>query len=134
MELDQGTSLLASVSNALVALHKEQFGRGPTRARTDFANADTMICVMEDALLPAERAMVAMGESHRVQESRVFFQSASSRQFIDAVELIVNRKVKSFASATDPEREIVTEIYIFWPEGQKPGAPETDGHRMERSA
>ena len=29
--------MLAAVSNALVALHKEQFGRGPTTARSHFA-------------------------------------------------------------------------------------------------
>src|SRR5829696_7921573 len=33
----QGTSVLMEVSNAMVKLHKEQFGRGPTNARTYFA-------------------------------------------------------------------------------------------------
>jgi hypothetical protein len=30
-------SMMVAVSNALVALHKEQFGRGPTKARSPFA-------------------------------------------------------------------------------------------------
>ncbi len=49
-----GPSVLAAVSSAMVALHKEQFGRGPTKARTDFAGPDAMMCVLEDVLLPAE--------------------------------------------------------------------------------
>jgi uncharacterized protein YbcI len=59
---------LTAVSNALVALHKHQFGRGPTRARTHYAGRDILVCLMEDALLPAERALVGMGEAHRVEK------------------------------------------------------------------
>jgi uncharacterized protein YbcI len=63
---------LQAVSNAMVKLHKEQFGRGPTNARSYFAGPDTLVCTLEDALLPAERTMVEMGEHHRVRESRMF--------------------------------------------------------------
>ena len=118
IEDQHGTSQLAAVSNALVALHKEQFGRGPTRARTNYAGQDTLVCVLEDALLPAERAMVEMGEAHRVQESRLFFQSATADRFIAAVEEIVHRQVRSFSSATDPLNGIVMEMYIFEPQEQ----------------
>ena len=55
-------SMLTEISNAMVSLHKEQFGRGPTRARTSFAGSDLLICVLEDVLLPAERALVDMGQ------------------------------------------------------------------------
>ena len=48
----RAVGLLSAVSNALVTLHKEQFGRGPTRARANFAGDDTLVCVMEEALLP----------------------------------------------------------------------------------
>ena len=48
-------SMLTATSNALVALHKEQFGRGPTTARSYFAGPDALVCVLEDVLLPAER-------------------------------------------------------------------------------
>ena len=74
--LGQATALQA-VSNAMVRLHKEQFGRGPTNARSYFAGPDTLVCTLEDALLPAERTMVEMGEHHRVRESRMFLQVAS---------------------------------------------------------
>jgi len=109
------TGSLSAVSNAMVALHKEQFGRGPTAARSNFAGRDTLVCVLRDALLPAERAMVEMGEAHRVRESRMWFQVATSHRFIDTVEGLVGRKVASFASATDPEHGIVMEIFVFEP-------------------
>jgi uncharacterized protein YbcI len=112
-------STLAQMSRAMVALHKEQFGRGPTKARTDFAGPDAMITVLEDALLPAEKAMVAMGESLRVQESRTFMQDATQDRFIKTVEEIVYRKVRSFQSACDPQSGIIVEIPIFEPLGSE---------------
>jgi uncharacterized protein YbcI len=110
-------SMLAAVSNAMVSLHKEQFGRGPTNARSHFAGPDALICVLEDALLPAERKMVQMGEHQRVRESRTAFQVASADEFVRAVEQIVERKVRAFASAIDVDRDVVFENFSFEPDG-----------------
>jgi uncharacterized protein YbcI len=116
----QPLSALAAVSNAMVALHKEQFGRGPTNARSNFAGPDALVCVLDDALLPAERKMVAMGEHHRVRETRSAFQVAAADEFVRAVEQIVRRKVRAFASATDATNNVVFENFAFEPDG---GAP-----------
>jgi uncharacterized protein YbcI len=105
----------ADVSRAMVALHKEQFGRGPTKARTSFAGPDAMITVLEDALLPAEKAMVEMGESLRVEEGRTFMQRATVARFVETVEPIVKRKIRSFQSACDPATGIIVEISVFEP-------------------
>src|SRR3954451_5694102 len=86
---NQDGSVLAAVSNAMVALHKEQFGRGPTVARSNFAGADTLVCILEDALLPAEKAMVQMGEQHRVRETRSFYQVATAQEFTDTLEALI---------------------------------------------
>ena len=110
------SSLLMSVSNAMVRLHKEQFGRGPTKARSHFAGRDTLVSVLEDTLLPAEHALVKMGQQERVQESRMFFQTATRAKFISAVEDIVGRKVVAFSSATDPDAATVWEVYNFHPD------------------
>jgi uncharacterized protein YbcI len=107
--------MLAAVSNAVVTLHKEQFGRGPTRARSNFAGDDTLVCVLEDVLLPAERVMVEMGDQQRVRESRVALQAATSQKFITTIEGIVRREVTAFASAIDPDRGVVWEVFNFVP-------------------
>jgi uncharacterized protein YbcI len=111
--------LLQDVSNAMVALHKEQFGRGPTRAQSHMAGPDALLCVMDDALLPAEWAMVEMGEHQRVRESRTFFQVATADQFVAAVERITGRTVRAFASATDPAQGTVIETFVFEPEDDR---------------
>ena len=121
---EPGGWLLQDVSNAMVALHKEQFGRGPTRVQSHFAGADALLCVMDDALLPAERKMVDMGEQQRVRETRMFFQVATAEQFIAAVETITGRTVRAFASASDPDHRVVMENFIFEPEpGRDGGTP-----------
>jgi uncharacterized protein YbcI len=117
-----GGSLLQDVSNAMVALHKEQFGRGPTRAQSHFAGPDALLCVLDDALLPAERTMVEMGEQQRVREARMFLQVATADEFISTVETITGRTVRAFASATDPDKGVVMENFVFEPD------PRRDGH------
>jgi uncharacterized protein YbcI len=97
----------------MVRLHKDQFGRGPTNARSFFAGPDALICVLEDVLLPAERRLVELGEADRVRDARVAFQVATSDEFVAAVEEIVGRKVRSFASAVDAENAIVFENFYF---------------------
>jgi len=109
----QGTSLLMDVSNAMVKLHKEQFGRGPTTARSYFAGPDILVSVLDTVLLPAEKKMVEMGDQARVRESRVAFQAATAQEFIMAVEGIVRRKVHAFASGVDPDHDVVFETFYF---------------------
>ena len=113
MDERQSGSALLAFSNAMVKLHKEQFGRGPTHARSDFAGPDTLVCTLEDALLPAERTMVEMGEAQRVRESRTFLQVATADQFIATVEAHFPRKVRAFASAIDPAPGVVWEVFTF---------------------
>ncbi len=114
-ELPEGQSTSTRLSNALVALHKEQFGRGPTKVRTEFAGPDVTVTILYDALLPAEKALVEMGEALRVQESRIFFQEATRRRFVETVEQTMSRKVRSFHSTCDAHNGVVIEIAILEP-------------------
>lgn len=121
---DKGASALLAVSNAMVRLHKEQFGRGPTHSRTFLAGPDALTCVLEDSLLPAERKMVELGRADRVRESRVAFQAATHDEFVAAVEEIFGRKVRAFASAVDPAAGTVFENFVFEArDGDRPDGP-----------
>src|SRR3954449_7104739 len=122
-------SPLTAASNAMVRLHKEQFGRGPTNARAHFAGPDTLVCVLEDVLLPAEHKLVAMGEHQRVRETRVAYQVATAQDFIAAIEQIFNRKVRAFTSGTDVTEDVVFETFLFERDGagaDGDGLPWTD--------
>src|SRR4051794_1232515 len=108
-------SLLATVSNKMTSLHREHFGRGPSRTRSGWVDGDTLVVTMRDALLPAEQEMTRQGQVDRFVEPRLHSQEAPRRHFIDAVAGIVGRDIASFASACDPRTEVVWEIFEFEP-------------------
>jgi uncharacterized protein YbcI len=111
-------SVQMQISNEMVRLYKEQFGRGPTRARTNWAGPDTLISVLEDTLTPAERNLVKLGEHQRLRDLRLFFQYASVAEFCESVERLTGRKVRAFISGIDTEADgVATEIFLLHPEG-----------------
>jgi hypothetical protein len=62
---------LQEVTNAMVRIYKEQFGCGPTKARSAYAGPDTLVATIENSLTPAERNMIALDEHQRVRERLV---------------------------------------------------------------
>ena len=106
---------LQEVTNAMVRIYKEQFGRGPTKARTNYAGPDTLVSTLENSLTVAESSMLALDEHQRVREIRLFFQHASERDFVDAVQQITGRKVRAFVSGTDTHRDVSSEVFYLEP-------------------
>jgi uncharacterized protein YbcI len=112
------TSTLMEVSNVMVRLYKEFFGRGPMLARTHWAGPDALVAFLEDTLTPAERNMVQMGEHQRLRDTRMFFQYATLREFCEPVEQITGRKVRSFLSGIDTEVQgLSIETFVLHPVG-----------------
>jgi len=114
-DASEGRSVSLALSNAMVKLYKDQFGRGPTKARTDFAGPDTLMCTLEDTLTPAERSLVKMGEYQRLRDVRLFFQHATEDKFRETVEEITGRKVVAFISGMDVHKDISCEIFYLEP-------------------
>ena len=67
--------LAAAVSNAIVGLHGEYYGRGAGRAHT-VMGADYVICFLEDIYTPVERTLIDAGRFDAVQETRTLFQES----------------------------------------------------------
>jgi uncharacterized protein YbcI len=112
-----GQSVMLAVSNAMVRIYKQQFGRGPTKARAHFAGPDTIICTLQNSLTPAERNLVALGEHQRLRDVRMFFQYASEQEFRGAIEEIVGRKVWAFVSGIDAAQDVSIEVFYLEPNG-----------------
>jgi uncharacterized protein YbcI len=118
---DKGAShsMLAEVSRAMVKLYKEQFGRGPVRARSDWAGDDVLLCVLEDSFTPAEQNLREMGDHQRLRDIRMLFQYSSLRAFIEPVERVTGRTVRAFVSGIDSEEDVSTETFVFYPRGEE---------------
>ena len=112
------TSLLTEVSNEMVRIFKEQFGRGPTSARAAWAGPDVLSVVLEDTLTPAERNLVRLGEHERLRETRMFFQYATLRELCEPVERLTGRKVRAFSSGIDTVVDgLCVETFVLHPKG-----------------
>lgn len=107
--------VLAEMSRAMVRLYKEQFGRGPTKARSNFAGPDTLICTLEDSFTPAERKLAEMGEHQRLRDTRLYFQHATKEEFCKIIERLLDRKVRAFISGVDTEVDVSAEIFLLEP-------------------
>ncbi len=112
--------VLADISREMVGLYKEQFGRGPTKARTHWASPDMLVTVLEDTFTPAERNLVRMGEHQRVRDTRTYVQYATVRGFCEPIERLTGRTVRSFLSAIDTEADgLSMETFVLYPDGQE---------------
>lgn len=110
-------SIHAEISREMVRLYKELFGRGPTKARTEFAGPDIVICSLEDTFTPAERSLVEMGEHQRLRDTRMYFQAATHDKFTEIVERVTGRKVRAFISGLDASVDICAEIFYLESKG-----------------
>jgi uncharacterized protein YbcI len=112
-------SKLAEISREMVRLYKSQFGRGPTRARSDFAGPDVVVCTLEDSLTPAEKRMAEMGEHQRLRDLRLYFQHATEEQFCEVIERVMGRKVRAFISGLDTGSDVSAELFYLEADGSR---------------
>jgi uncharacterized protein YbcI len=106
-------SIRAEISREMVRLYKELFGRGPTKARTEFAGPDIVICSLENTFTPAERSLAEMGEHQRLRDTRMYFQSATHDKFIEIIERLTGRKVRAFVSGLDADADVSSEVFYL---------------------
>ena len=120
-------SRLAEVSREMVGLYKEQFGRGPTKARSHFAGPDILLCLLENSFTPAEHSLISMNRIQAVRETRMVFQYANEQVFRDSVERIMGRRVLSFISGVDASTDTSLELFVLEPSGNREAVGSTDG-------
>jgi uncharacterized protein YbcI len=115
--VDYRQSVMAEISREMVRLYKEQFGRGPTKARTNFAGPDIVIVTLEETFTPAEQRLAEMGEHQRLRDTRLYFQHATEDEFRSIIERVSGRKVRAFNSAVDTETDVCVEVFHLEPQG-----------------
>jgi uncharacterized protein YbcI len=113
---DGGQAVSLKLSNEMVRLYKELFGRGPASARAHFAGPDCVLVTLEQSLTPAEQTMVELGEYQRLRDVRLFFQHAREKDFREATERITGRRVRAFVSGMDVEQDVSVEIFYLEPQ------------------
>jgi uncharacterized protein YbcI len=107
-------SVRSAVANAIVRLHAEHYGRGPTRART-LIGEDVVVVILEDVLTPAERTLARAGHAAQVQATRAAFSEALREEFVAAVEIATGRRVRAFLSQTNVDPEVGVSVFMLEP-------------------
>ena len=115
-----GGRVAAAISNAIVGLHREYYGRGATRART-LMSGEYIVCFLEDVYTPGERTLIDAGRFPVVQDTRDAFQETMRERFSSAVEEIVGRKVIGFLSQVHVDPDLAAEMFILEPNGVPEG-------------
>ncbi len=108
----RGGELNAAVTSALVGIHTQHLGRGPTTAST-FHYRNVLVTLMHDVLTHAERALGRSDHADSVHQIRGLFQLAMEGDFREAVERLTGRRVVAFISGTQIEPDIAAELFVL---------------------
>jgi uncharacterized protein YbcI len=103
---------LATVSNSIVAIYAECYGRGPTKVKS-YQFDDYVVCVLEDLLTTVEQTLVERGEDDIVRTVRLTFQEIESQKFRDAVAEAMGRPVLAHHSQVTFNPPIGFEFFIL---------------------
>ena len=106
---------LATVSNGIVQLLRETYGRGPTKAKS-YLNDNVLLVVLEDILTTVEKTLLDDGRDELVREVRLSYQTAESNRFKSVVEEALNRKVVTYHSQVTFDPPMGFEFFVLRPE------------------
>jgi uncharacterized protein YbcI len=104
--------LRQQLSNAMVALFKQYFGRGPSDCRT-YLEPNLVIVVMVGGYTAAERTLFAAGRWHDVRQARLAWQDSMEVRFIDTIERLTHRSVTAFLSANRQDPDLSIELFVL---------------------
>jgi uncharacterized protein YbcI len=107
-----GGELNAAVTSALVGIHTDYVGRGPTTAST-FHHGNVLVTLMHGVLTKAEKSLARTDRAHVVNNIRQLFQQTMEADSRAAVEQLTGRKVVAFISGNHLDPDIATELFIL---------------------
>lgn len=112
VETESGSSITAEVSNAMVGLKKQFYGRGPDQAEA-YINDNYVFCVLNGGLTQNEKTLLDAGEEQLVRSYRLRFQEVMADQTIEAVAQITGREVLTYHSRMLFEPATGIEIFVL---------------------
>ena len=115
--------LQAALSNAMVRILREFYGKGAARSRTMIFD-DYVFVVLEDVLTTAEMTLRNGGAGDLVRRVRMRFEDLMTATFVGEVERLTGRTVVAYHSQVVLEPPSCFEIFVLDPTQEGVGAPE----------
>ena len=107
---------LTAISDGLVSLLKEFYGRGPTQAKSYYQD-DLVVCILRGGYTQVEQTLRDGGRGSAVIEQRMEFQELMRDRFEAVVEQATGRKVIGFMSGNQQEPDLMCEVFVLAPTG-----------------
>lgn len=104
---------LAEVTNGIVRLFSEYYGRGPTRAKSYLLDDSYVVTVLRDTLTTVERTLADTGHGEQVRRVRLTFQEAMADSFKGVVEEALGRRVVAYNSQLLIDADIGFEMFVL---------------------
>ena len=105
-------AMRAAISNEIVRLQAEYYGKGPTKAKT-YISEDLVVVVLEESFTRAERTLAERGEREAIEHIRRRFQQQMAAEFTGVVEQATGRRVRVFLSETNIEHDVSVETFLL---------------------
>jgi uncharacterized protein YbcI len=105
---------LTAISDGLVALLKEYYGRGPTQAKSYYED-DLVVCVLRGGFTRVEQTLLDGGRGAAVIEQRMEFQELMRDRFIDVITQATGRRVIGFMSGNQQSPDMMCEVFLLSP-------------------
>jgi uncharacterized protein YbcI len=106
---------LAEVTNGIVRLFSEYYGRGPTRAKSYMLEDRYVVTVLRDTMTTVEKTLAENGHIDMVRKVRLTFQEAMAAEFKGVVERALGRRVQSYHSQILVEPDVGFEFFLLEP-------------------
>ena len=106
--------MLTAISDGLVALLKEFYGRGPTRAKSYFED-DLVVCLLRGGFTRVEQTLLEGGRGSSVIQQRMEFQELMRERFEAVIEGATGRRVIGFMSGNQQHPDMMCEVFILAP-------------------
>jgi uncharacterized protein YbcI len=105
---------LTAISDGLVALLKEFYGRGPTQAKSYYQD-DLVVCILRGGYTQVEQTLREGGRGSAVIEQRMQFQELMRERFESVIEKATGRKVIGFMSGNQQDPDMMCEVFVLSP-------------------
>ena len=106
--------VLTAISEGMVALLKDYYGRGPTQAKTYYQD-DLVVCLLRGGFTRVEQTLLEEGHGDAVIRQRMAFQDVMRERFEKVVEDATGRKVIGFMSGNQQEPDMICEVFVLAP-------------------
>ncbi len=106
--------VLTAISDGLVTLLKEYYGRGPTQAKS-YLQDDLVVCILRGGFTRVEETLLEGGRGAAVIEQRMEFQELMRDRFAAVVEAATGRRVIGFMSGNQQDPDMMCEVFILAP-------------------